>query len=214
MGPEQEPDLTDKSDIDPSIDPKGLIEQNGENAGRIAATETSVGETTVGTEADQGGPHIEQGEIVEGLAVIGAEAENQFRDFIKNPEDSEYSISKEQEEQLNEEHAKLREDGKSEVEIEEILSDKAGTETMATEVKSRAEKLAKEKFPLASPELVEQFAQKASEKFKAELETKNAEKKAEHDKGVQAMIDSLDSPDTPLSSVVPEQESEAAKAFR
>ncbi len=217
MGPEQVPDLTDKSYIDPSIDPKVLIEQEGENVGRISAAETSVGETTTDSDSQPGvQQHIEQGETVEGLPVIGAEAENYHRDDGYMPSRDDMEDFKERSKDSSDNLFGKVPGETTPEQMADILHDNAGTEAMALDVKSRAVELAKKQFPLASQELIDQFGQKASEKFVTELESKNAEKKAEHNKGVQALIDSLDSPDTPLSSIVPEPESEsdAAKAFR
>ena len=92
-------------------------------------------------------------------------------------------------------------------EYRETISDETSTEVMARTIKTRAVEVARTKFPYASQELIDQFAQKAADKFKAELESRNAEKKAEkkaeHDKGVQAMIDSLDTPEKSLADIDP-----------
>ncbi len=202
MDPEQEPKLSDKSyvDIDPSIDPKNLVIQEGKDKGIINAFDTERGTSlTDSGEIKAGVEASEQPYTIEGLPLIGAEAEEKARNEIKEiGEPAHYP-----------EHTRPFEPGEMEAYV-----DKQGTEAMAAEVKNRAVELAKKQFPFASQELVDQFGQKAADKFKAELELKNAEKKVEHDKGVQTMIDSLDSPDTPLSSIVPESESEAAKAFK
>jgi hypothetical protein len=217
MNPEQEPDLTDKNDIDPSIDPKVLVEQEGPNAGTIAPVETGTGIMQM-YDKQEDGTKTPNGEMqvrtIEGLPVVGAYAERENRDNSHN-----YNFSAEDMRTLAErakdpsDHlfGKVTDETTPE-EMTEILHDDKGTEAMATEVASRAVELAKKQFPFASQELIDQFGQKAAEKFKAELESKNAEKKAEHNKGVQDLIDSLDSPDTALSAVVPEDESEATSA--
>ena len=185
MGPEHEPNLTDKNDTDPSINPTNLIVQGGLDDGRIEKAETTPGETrevynerlTKYLEDEPIRAHSH--EMTAGLPVIGAEAEKAVREDPEHAANTSMLTKEERESQY----------------------DEAGTEAMAAEVKNRAIELVKKQFPLASQELIDQFAQKASDKFKAELESKNAEKKAEHDKGVQAMIDSLDSPDSPFKAL-------------
>ena len=116
---------------------------------------------------------------IEGLPVIGATAEDLYRTNAAEGDNpmSPRSI--------------------------EINAERYGEDTMVTEVSNRAKELARQQFPLASERLIDQFAEKAASKFKSELEAKHTETVAEHDRGVQGLINSLDSPETPLSKVLP-----------
>ena len=187
-------------EIDPTIDPNKLIVQEGEDKGRVNAFETEQG--TALTDDGEIKPGVEASEqpyTVEGLPVIGAEAEDKMRDNLAE------ANSRPPVGALADPFSEaLRDMGGDKDKAVEAMADKAGTEAMAAEVSRRASELAKKQFPFASQELVDQFGQKAADKFKSELESENAEKKAQDDQGVQGLMDSLDSPDKKLSEVVPD----------
>ncbi|MCX6728775.1 MAG: hypothetical protein NTV39_03335 [Candidatus Saccharibacteria bacterium] len=69
---EQEQQPVDTPNIDPSIDPKILVEQYGDDAGRVAAAETSPG-TII--ESDDPARIGQPSEVVDGLPPIGAEGQ-------------------------------------------------------------------------------------------------------------------------------------------
>lgn len=182
----QEPDLTDKSDIDPSIDPKVLVGQNGDDAGQISAAETSVGETAVDPPESHPGLGTDErpGEIIEGLPVIGAEAENEIRDtFAEGGILHGFHPGR-----LNDAPSWARRDsdmGKDndkavEAKAIEALADADGTEAMAKEVRSRAEGIAKaravaEAGKPPSDEKVKEYADLIEASFRSELEKKSQE---------------------------------------
>jgi hypothetical protein len=197
MSPEQEPDLTDKSDtdpttptppeIDPSINAQVLVEQDGPNKGAIANSELVINagkpeEREVSfkdrsTEAWD----IDDETSIKGLPVLGAEAEDASREShpVNPPEVTE---------RLRQEYRDSIASGTPEAEAREALHDKAGTEAMATEVKERAMALMPEE---ASNDLKEEYGELAATKFKEMLESKLTERKAEANTEVQTMIDEL-----------------------
>ncbi len=197
MSPEQ--DLAvNTNDTDPSIDSDKLIDKTGQ----IAAPEISVGETTVGSEANQGGSYIEQGEFVEGLPVIGAEAENKMHDALTYSEEgpmtgTTFNGGMELKPAFDE--AKRDMGGDKEKAID-AMADKAGTEAMAKRVSERAVKFAKEKYPLASDEKVDMFANTIAEKFKSTMEAKQAEEKDKQEQELQDLTDKIES-GTPPSEI-------------
>ena len=203
-----------ENEIDPSIKLENLVVQDGEDKGRINAFETEQGTAVemIKNDANKFEPvpvpnlsDSEQPYTVEGLPVIGAEAENAHRDEGYIPSKSDVEEFKKRSKDSSESilYGKVPEETNPE-QMAEILHDLAGTEAMAEEAKRKAIEFAKKQFPFASPEKIEEFGQKAVDKFKAELESENAEKKAQHDQGVQELIDSLNSPDKKLSEVVPD----------
>ncbi|HUC96525.1 MAG TPA: hypothetical protein VMR16_02560 [Candidatus Saccharimonadales bacterium] len=157
---------------------------------------------------------------IEGLPLIGAQAEREARDEIKNydslPDVVSHGIHAKIEE-IKSENPDITDDDK----ILEKYYDSAGAEAMTAEVKNRAMELARKRYPIGSDELVEKYGQKAADMFKKEMETKTAERKTEQDKGLQAMIDAYDAPDAqlppelmPKEPETPEPEDETAKPFK
>lgn len=236
MGAENEPAMTEPveaettttnpTEIDPKIDPNVLVEQSGPNMGTIATPELVLNAGRPGEEEMTYDPDRNPQEklaypgiSVGGLPLIGAQAEREARDEVENRESLPGDIWQD-----------IRERIDNSYDTEEYY-DAAGTEAMAAEVKNRAIEIAKKNYPIGSSELVEQYGQKAADLFKKKMETKTAERKAEQDEGLRAMIASLDAPDAqlppglvpeePKSEEVPytpkdhefEPASEAAKAF-
>lgn len=197
----QESTLTNKNDIDPSIDPKVLIEQDDEDTGRIAAAETSDGSITIETNQDAGimKTHKRDKELIEGLPVIGAEAENETRDKLEEADSLHGLPSGALNGAFSEAVRDM--DGDKEQAID-ALADKAGTEAMTEDISRRATEFAKDKFPLASQELIEKFSQKAVDKFKDELEKKSVQQQSKQEQDLQDLIDGLDTQDSTIEETL------------
>jgi hypothetical protein len=178
-----------------SIDPKQLIEQDGETVGNVAADEFSPGAVKVFSR--EGATQIEDHPIIEGLPPIGAKAEH---------------VAREEE---------ARQYAGFSMDVRPVLVpspeqiahyDEVGTEAMAAEVYKRAMDLITEIAPAASDEKKKEFGDQASASFKTELIAKNAEKLAAEearrkeeqeaaDSKVQILIDRLKAGE-PLSVVL------------
>lgn len=178
MSPEQEP----QTELDKSIDPEVLVVQQGENIGAVDAVEfnpeqavTDLGEGRTSTVTDK---------MIEGLPIIGAEAEDASRS------EGDLNLKKSDVEILANRRADLGgmfKGTESPHEAAEILHDYSGTQAMAAEVSRRAMEL----VPFASEELKKAVGEQAAENFKKELEAKENERHAAADAEAQALLDRL-----------------------
>ena len=179
----QTPEATDSSGIDPSIKPENLVVQDGEDKGRINAFETEQGTAVQMTDMGIPGgnfipvpipdvPDSEQPYTVEGIPVIGAEAENEHREDIDGDPFTDYDFSIEDMETFKKrskdptDHlfGKVPEETTPK-QMAEILHDLSGTEAMAEAVKTKAIEYAKKNFPRLDEADFEKFGQKMADKF-------------------------------------------------
>lgn len=117
MNPEQTTTpQPNNGNLDPSIDPNVLVEQEGEDKGRIAAAETVPGTIIESDDPDKiGTPH----DTITGIPVIGAEAHDRNRTLDR-------SVAPQSEIDSG---------------VSDAFADWAGNTAMATEVGNRAEAL-------------------------------------------------------------------------
>lgn len=151
-----------------SFDPKQLIEQSGPDIGRITADEFYPGEITV--EMPNGDQRVEIHPMIDGLPVIGSEAEHIARQNEIPAKD------------LDEVHrihggfSMMVRPKLTDHEAREKYYDKAGVEAMADEVARRA---IEELVPNATKELQDAVGRKVASSFRIELAAKKTEKQTE-----------------------------------
>ncbi len=177
--------------IDPSIDPKVLIDQ-GENAGNISDSEHGQG--VIVKKDELGNAVFEAHNTVEGLPLIGAKADQFSREQLANAS----SEDKEQVNRLFDEQVKEGQFPNRE-EAEQWLYSERGMFAMVEEVKQRAKAL----VPNASEKLQDAIASQAAENFRNEFISKNAERQANFDAEAQALLDKLKG-GAPISEILPE----------
>lgn len=189
MTEEQESQTSIDTGLDQSIDPQKLIVQDDENAGRISGFERSPATIPLPSDfSDQDrirNAHIivdDQNQqrpygVVDGLPIIGAEAENDARNKIMQPgrTDADYLAEK------------------------EPIVDAAGEKAMIAEVGRRAEAMVAD----ASAELRQQVREAAEARFKEELFERKGAKQKEADDKARELLDKLQQ-GVSVSEIIPE----------
>ena len=174
-----------------SIDPKQLIIQNGEDISRIAADEFSPGKINISE--PESTSYVENHPMVDGLPVIGVEAEN----IARQNEVPAHDID-----EISRKYAGFSRNIRRELPIDkarEMYYDAAGAEAMANDVSRRAIEL----VTYASENLKKEIGETAKTRFLAELDAKKIEKQAAADAEAQILLDKLKS-GAPLSEIIPE----------
>lgn len=158
-----------------SIDPNVLIEQSGDNTGRIAAVER------VGITAETDGS-------IDGLPVIGFNAENESRDLVANREAG--KVGYKSFNQIDHDIQKVADEKQTSFnDAKELYYDKAGTDAMVAEVGKRAEAL----VPNASEEIRVQVREAAESYFRTTLEKRVNERQAKIDEEALGLLAQIQS---------------------
>lgn len=188
--------LPEPVDNSGEIDPNALIVQDGENAGNIDDIEHGEGFINVVGEPSK------SHETVDGLPLIGANAEQDSRKQLKNgsPEDNEFINTLLQQQVERGDFPNLKE-------AAEKMHDERGTDAMAAEVKRRA----MAKVPYASEELRNAVGSQAEKNFRDEFESHKAENQARYDAEAQELLDKLRS-GTPVSEILQETRIDSVEA--